>query len=77
MINGARRLLRQFAQKVLDIDDTTQPTAHIRYFEDYLSKHHFDTDTTDLKKFFRSQYYFFMVGIKNLGQPTCIIRFIK
>jgi len=51
MLNGVRRLLRQFAQKVLDIDDTTQPTAHIKFFEDYLSRHHFDTDTVDVKEF--------------------------
>lgn len=52
MLDNARRLLRQFALKVLDMDDTSQPTAHIKYFEDYLVKHHFDTNTGDVKKFF-------------------------
>ncbi len=51
MLNGTRRMLRQFAQKILDIDNTEQPTAHIRLFEDYLGKYRFDTDTADAKEF--------------------------
>src|SRR3989344_7871666 len=51
MLDGARRLLRQFAARVLDIDETSQPTAHIKFFEDYLGRFHFDTATDDLKVF--------------------------
>ena len=51
MLDSARRMLKRFAEKVLDIDDTAQPTAHIRFFEDYLGKFHFDTNTEDVKEF--------------------------
>src|SRR3989338_8836444 len=51
MLNSARRLLKRLAERVLDIDDTAQPTAHIKFFEDYLGKYHFDTNTADVKEF--------------------------
>ena len=51
MLNSARRVLKRFAEKILDIDDTSQPTAHIKFFEDYLGKHNFNTDTDNFKEF--------------------------
>jgi len=51
MLKSAKNLLRSFAAKVLDLDDTVKPMAHLRLFEDYLDKHNFDTDTSDLNEF--------------------------
>lgn len=51
MIVGARKFLKRMAEKLLDLDDTSEPVAHMRIFEDYLGKFQFDTDTDDVKEF--------------------------
>lgn len=51
MFKGVRLLLKQFAEKVLDVDETTQPTAHIKFFEDYLHRYNFNTNTDNVKSF--------------------------
>ncbi|MBI4210703.1 MAG: hypothetical protein HY544_04330 [Candidatus Diapherotrites archaeon] len=51
MIGAARRLLMQFAEKVLDVDDTEQPRGHIRLLEDYAHRFEFDTDKDDVREF--------------------------
>lgn len=53
MIRAAKAALVKFASKVLDLDDTVKPEAHLRLYEDYLDRFSFDTDTTDVAKFLK------------------------
>ena len=48
---GVRKFLKGVAEKLLDMDETAQPAAHMKYFEDYLGRHNFNTDTDDIKEF--------------------------
>lgn len=51
MFGSAKRLVMRVAETILDLDNTTQPVAQIKMFEDYLKKFEFNTDTDDIKKF--------------------------
>ncbi|MCR4335467.1 MAG: hypothetical protein NUV57_02930 [archaeon] len=51
MFKTAKDLVKKFAMKVLDLDDTVKPTSHLKLFEDYLDKFEFDTNTPDVMKF--------------------------
>ena len=53
MLNGAKRLLLRVAEKILDVDDTSEPKAHIKFLEDYSNKSSFDLDTDDAIKFLK------------------------
>jgi len=51
MFKIAKSLVKKFATKVLDLDDTVKPVGHLKLFEDYLDKFEFDTNTPDVMKF--------------------------
>jgi len=51
MFKGAKSFLMKVATKVLDLDDTVKPIAHLKLFEDYLDKFDFDTNTEDAMEF--------------------------
>ncbi|MAG18135.1 MAG: hypothetical protein CL944_01535 [Candidatus Diapherotrites archaeon] len=51
MFKAAKSLVKKFATKVLDLDDTVKPLSHLELFEDYLDKFEFDTNTPDVLKF--------------------------
>ncbi|MFH1391626.1 MAG: hypothetical protein ABIH20_04915 [Candidatus Diapherotrites archaeon] len=51
MFKIAKSLVKKFATKVLDLDDTVKPVGHLKLFEDYLDKFDFDTNTPDVMKF--------------------------
>lgn len=44
-------LLRKFAEKVLDIDDTVKPEGHLRLLEDYSSRFKFNEAPKDVTHF--------------------------
>jgi len=48
IVSKARVVLRNFAEKVLDVDNTVVPRSQLVLFEDYLEKHRFNTDVTEL-----------------------------
>jgi len=50
MLESARLALKKIAYKILDVDDTVKPEAHLKLFEDYLHKFDFDTNTNDIMK---------------------------
>ncbi|VVC00593.1 Uncharacterised protein [uncultured archaeon] len=54
MLNGAKKLFLRFAEKILDVDDTVEPVAHVKYLEDCMSRAPFDTDTDDAIKFLKA-----------------------
>ena len=51
MLKGIKNVMRFFAAKILDLDDTVKPIGQLRLFEDYLDKHEFNTDTSDVTEF--------------------------
>ena len=54
MLEGAKRLLLRFAEKVLDVDDTVEPVGHMKFLEDYSSKILIDPETEDVIEFLKS-----------------------
>ncbi len=54
MLTGAKKLLMRFAERILDVDETIEPTAHIRFLEDYSGKMVFDTNTGDIIEFLKA-----------------------
>ena len=53
MVDGAKKLLMRFAEKVLDVDETVEPTAHIKFLEDYSGRLVFDTRADDVMGFLK------------------------
>ena len=53
MLKGIKNVMRFFAAKILDLDDTVKPMSQLRLFEDYLDKHEFNTDTSDVTEFLK------------------------
>ena len=53
MFNDAKRLLRRFAEKILDVDDTVEPIAQLKFLEDYSGKLVFDTETSNTIEFLK------------------------
>lgn len=53
MFKGARSLLKRFAEKVLDVDDTSKPESQLRLLEDYSTRFRFEGDSPDLEKFLK------------------------
>lgn len=51
MFKNAKGFFKKMAYKVLDLDDTVQPTEQLKLFEDYLGKHEFDTNTSNITEF--------------------------
>jgi len=51
MFKNAKGFFKKVAYKVLDLDDTVQPTEQLKLFEDYLDKFEFDTNTSNINEF--------------------------
>ena len=51
MFKSAKGFFKKMAYKVLDLDDTVQPTEQLKLFEDYLGKYEFDTNTSNITEF--------------------------
>ena len=51
MLKGMKNIVRFFAAKILDLDDTVKPVGQLKLFENYLDKHEFNTDTSDVNDF--------------------------
>jgi len=51
MLTATKNILKKLAGKILNLDDTVRPQAHLKFFEDYLDRFNFDTNTRDSEKF--------------------------
>ena len=51
MFKSAKGFFKKMAYRVLDLDDTVQPTEQLKLFEDYLGKYEFDTNTSNITEF--------------------------
>lgn len=48
------KAITRIASKVLDLDDTTQPVEQIAALNDFLAKHNFEIETSNVEKFFQT-----------------------
>lgn len=54
MIGGAKKFMMRIAHKILDVDETVEPVAQIKFLEDYSSRMVFDTSTGNLMEFLKA-----------------------
>lgn len=53
MFRGAKLFLKKFAEKILDVDDTSKPESQLRLLEGYSERFKFEYDLSDIDNFLK------------------------